>query len=124
MEASTPSVTHPGNLANRKCAFLPFSLLPSPCLHQCTRAIPSDSVPYAALADVFEKIEAVTKRLVIQELLQKFLRCVLVNTPDDLVTCVYLCCNKLAPAYAAVIPSPTHHDCCPHPRPACYPPQL
>jgi len=36
------------------------------------------------------------------EILSNFLRSVIVLTPDDLVRCVYLCLNKLAPAYEGV----------------------
>ena len=36
------------------------------------------------------------------EILSNFLRSVIVLTPSDLVHCVYLCLNKLAPAYAGV----------------------
>jgi DNA ligase-1 len=38
-------------------------------------------------------------RLAIQELLCKFFQAVISSSPDDLLMCVYLCCNKLAPAY-------------------------
>ena len=33
------------------------------------------------------------------EILSNFLRSVIVLTPDNLLQCVYLCLNKLAPAY-------------------------
>jgi DNA ligase-1 len=37
-----------------------------------------------------------------QEVLCNFFRSVIALTPDDLLMCVYLCCNKLAPAYAGI----------------------
>ena len=42
------------------------------------------------------------RRLAIQELLCQFFRGVISQCPDDLLTCVYLCCNKLAPAYVGL----------------------
>ncbi len=41
-------------------------------------------------------------RLKIVEILGNFFRSVTVLTPGDLVQCVYLCLNKLAPAYAGM----------------------
>ena len=41
-------------------------------------------------------------RLKIVEYLSNFFRSVIVLSPGDLVQCVYLCLNKLAPAYAGV----------------------
>jgi DNA ligase-1 len=40
--------------------------------------------------------------LAIQELLCKFFQGVISGHPDDLLMCVYLCCNKLAPAYVGL----------------------
>ena len=36
------------------------------------------------------------------EILANFYRSVIALTPDDLLPCVYLCLNKLAPAYEGV----------------------
>ncbi|XP_071949031.1 DNA ligase 1-like [Antedon mediterranea] len=69
----------------------------NPVLDACWKK--EDKVPYLALARTFEQIEATTKRLKTIEILCNFLRSVIVLTPDDLVRCVYLCLNKLAPAY-------------------------
>ena len=41
-------------------------------------------------------------RLRIVELLSNFLRSALVLTPDDFLLCVYLCLNRLAPAYEGI----------------------
>lgn len=58
-----------------------------------------ERVPYLALAKTLEAIENVSARLKIIEMLSNFLRSVIVLTPDDLLYCVYLCLNQLAPAY-------------------------
>ncbi|KAG1672815.1 DNA ligase 1 [Nymphon striatum] len=59
----------------------------------------NEKVPYLALARTLEKIEAVSARLKMIEILSNFLRSVIVLTPEDLIQCVYLCLNKIAPAY-------------------------
>ena len=41
-------------------------------------------------------------RLKIIEILSNFFRSVIVLSPDELLPCVYLCLNKLAPAYEGV----------------------
>lgn len=56
-------------------------------------------MPYSALARTFEEIENISARLKIIEILSNYLRSVIVLTPDDLLPSVYLCLNKLAPAY-------------------------
>ncbi|WAQ96632.1 DNLI1-like protein [Mya arenaria] len=61
-----------------------------------------DKVPYLALAKTFEAIENVSARLKIIEILCNFFRSVIVLSPEELLPCVYLCLNKLAPAYAGV----------------------
>ncbi|XP_070187767.1 DNA ligase 1-like isoform X2 [Littorina saxatilis] len=61
-----------------------------------------DKVPYLALAKTFEAIEATSARLRMIEILCNFLRSVIVLSPKDLLHCVYLCLNKLAPAYKGV----------------------
>ncbi|RQM12214.1 hypothetical protein DD237_007829 [Peronospora effusa] len=56
--------------------------------------------PYCALAHLFAKIEEVTGRLVIQDLLTTFFRDVIRRSPDDLLACIYLCvCVDLAPPF-------------------------
>ncbi|CAM9132058.1 unnamed protein product [Laminaria digitata] len=59
-------------------------------------------VPFEAMAEVFDRVEQTSKRLEIQEILRGFLCTVISLTPDDLVPCVYLACNELAPAYEGV----------------------
>lgn len=53
------------------------------------------SVPYAALAEVFERIDSTTKRLEIAEYLTTFLTNVITRTPGDLVKVIYLCINRV-----------------------------
>lgn len=59
----------------------------------------SNRVPYSALARTLEEIENISARLKIIEILSNFLRSVIVLSPEDLLPSVYLCLNKLAPAY-------------------------
>ncbi|RLN20489.1 hypothetical protein BBJ28_00020290, partial [Nothophytophthora sp. Chile5] len=55
---------------------------------------------YVALANLFAKIEEVSGRLVIQDLLMTFFRDVIRHSPDDLLACIYLCvCVDLAPPF-------------------------
>ncbi|KAG5890136.1 hypothetical protein JTB14_027803 [Gonioctena quinquepunctata] len=58
-----------------------------------------ERVPYIALAKTFEEIENISARLKIIEILSNYFRSVIVLTPEDLLPSVYLCLNKLAPAY-------------------------
>jgi len=41
-------------------------------------------------------------RLRMIEILSNFFRSVIALTPDDLLTCIYLCLNQLAPAYEGI----------------------
>lgn len=59
-------------------------------------------MPYRALTGVFSAIEAESKRLVIQRLLCDLFRSVIACSPWDLLPTVYLCVNRLAPAYEGV----------------------
>lgn len=52
-----------------------------------------------ALAKTMEAIESVSARLKIIEILANFFRSVIVLSPEELLPSVYLCLNKLAPAY-------------------------
>uniref|UniRef100_A0A131YDF2 DNA ligase n=1 Tax=Rhipicephalus appendiculatus TaxID=34631 RepID=A0A131YDF2_RHIAP len=56
-------------------------------------------VPYLALAITLDKIDGISGRLRIIEVLSNFLRSVLILSPDDLLSAVYLCLNKIAPDY-------------------------
>ncbi|XP_048476960.1 DNA ligase 1 [Rhincodon typus] len=56
-------------------------------------------VPYLALAQTFEKIESETARMKIIETLGNLYRSVIALSPGDLLPCIYLCLNQLAPAY-------------------------
>ena len=57
------------------------------------------SVPYSAIASVFEAIEATTKRLEIQGLVRDLLGSVIAFAPGDLEAVLFLLCNKVAPAF-------------------------
>ncbi|XP_019766212.2 DNA ligase 1 isoform X1 [Dendroctonus ponderosae] len=61
-----------------------------------------ERVPYSALASTLEIIEEVSARLKMIEILSNFFRSVLVLTPEDLLPSVYLCLNKIAPAYEGI----------------------
>ena len=61
-----------------------------------------EPVPYSHLANMFEKVEAITKRLEITAIVTKALRTVIETTPNDLLPCVYLCVNKVAPAHHGI----------------------
>ncbi|KDN40090.1 ATP-dependent DNA ligase [Tilletiaria anomala UBC 951] len=58
-----------------------------------------DPVPYSALTETFEKIEATTKRLEILQHLTLLLQQVSERSPDNLLRIVYLCINRLCPDY-------------------------
>ncbi|PIK46976.1 putative DNA ligase 1 [Apostichopus japonicus] len=61
-----------------------------------------DKVPYLALANTLELIEETSGRLKICETLADYFWSVILLSPDDLISSVYLCLNKLAPAYEGV----------------------
>nr|CAD7408259.1 unnamed protein product [Timema cristinae] len=61
-----------------------------------------DKVPYSALARTLEKIENVSARLKMIEILSNYFRSVIVLSPDDLLASIYLCLNKLSPAYEGI----------------------
>ncbi|XP_064406636.1 DNA ligase 1-like isoform X2 [Halichondria panicea] len=68
-----------------------------PLNHACWNK--GQKVPYMAVAKTFEHIEEESKRLKIISTLTNFLRSVILLSPAETVPCVYLCLNKLAPAY-------------------------
>lgn len=59
-------------------------------------------VPYLAVAKTFECIEAESSRLLMIEILSNFFRSVIVLSPKDLLPSVYLCLNKVAPAFEGI----------------------
>lgn len=61
-----------------------------------------DKVPYLALAVTLEKIEGISGRLKIIEILANYFRSVIILSPEDLLPSVYLCLNKLGPAYEGI----------------------
>ncbi|KAH0626626.1 hypothetical protein JD844_001710, partial [Phrynosoma platyrhinos] len=60
---------------------------------------PGQRVPYLAVARTFEWIEQESARLKIIETLSNLFRSVIALSPEDLLACVYLCLNRLGPAY-------------------------
>ncbi|XP_014294490.1 DNA ligase 1 [Halyomorpha halys] len=60
------------------------------------------TVPYSALARTFEKIEEISARLKIVEILSNYFRSVIVLSPNDLLPSVYLCLNRIAPAFEGI----------------------
>ncbi|XP_066910596.1 DNA ligase 1-like isoform X2 [Clytia hemisphaerica] len=68
-----------------------------PIKHACWGK--DEPTPYMALSKTFQHIEEISARLKIQSILSNFFRSVIVLSPNDLLMCVYLCLNKLAPAY-------------------------
>lgn len=56
-------------------------------------------IPYLALAKTLMEIEEISSRLKIVEILSNYFRSCYVLTPEDLLPSVYLCLNKLGPAY-------------------------
>ncbi|GAM25643.1 hypothetical protein SAMD00019534_088180 [Acytostelium subglobosum LB1] len=57
------------------------------------------STPYMALAKTFERIESTSRRLLIIEHLANLFRSVMLLSPQDLVTVIYLSINKIGPSY-------------------------
>uniref|UniRef100_W5M103 DNA ligase n=1 Tax=Lepisosteus oculatus TaxID=7918 RepID=W5M103_LEPOC len=56
-------------------------------------------VPYLAVARTFEKIEEESARLKNIETLANLFRSVIALTPADLLPCLYLCLNRIGPAF-------------------------
>jgi DNA ligase-1 len=61
-----------------------------------------EKVPYLAFVKTLQAIEVTSSRLKIVEILANYFRSVIALTPDELLPSVYLCLNKLAPAYEGV----------------------
>jgi len=59
-------------------------------------------MPYLTITSTFEKIEAITSRLEIQDLLTTLYRHSLDNNPSDMYHLLYLTSNTVAPAYECV----------------------
>nr|CAH8868726.1 unnamed protein product [Trichobilharzia regenti]CAH8868728.1 unnamed protein product [Trichobilharzia regenti] len=67
-------------------------------IEDCTW-VEGQSVPYLSLSKTFECIEATSGRIKITEILSNFFRSVGLLSPFDLTSCIYLCLNRLGPAY-------------------------
>jgi DNA ligase-1 len=59
-------------------------------------------MPYSVLCQAFTDIEAVTSRLLIQQIFTTLLRQIAVQNPVDLYPVLYLASNDVAPAYECV----------------------
>lgn len=61
-----------------------------------------EPVPFSRLCDVFQYLEGQSGRLLKIKALCNFYRSVIALTPENLIQCVYLSVNKLAPAYEGI----------------------
>ncbi|KYQ92159.1 DNA ligase I [Tieghemostelium lacteum] len=57
------------------------------------------TIPYLVLAKVLEKIEETSSRLLIVEYLTNLFRSIILLSPNELITAIYLCINKTGPSY-------------------------
>ncbi|KAL7645070.1 UNVERIFIED_CONTAM: hypothetical protein RMT77_003448 [Armadillidium vulgare] len=62
----------------------------------------NEDVPFSALSKTFEIIEDTSGRLKTVEILSNFLRSVIILSPSDLLFCIYLCMNKVAPSFEGI----------------------
>lgn len=62
----------------------------------------TDHVSYAALCETMERIEEITARIEIQEILTELFRKILLRNPKDMYQLIYLASNSVAPAYECV----------------------
>jgi len=60
------------------------------------------NVPYMACARTLEAIEHESSRLRMIEILSNFLSSVMILSPKETSSCIYLCSNKLAPDYEGI----------------------
>ena len=58
-----------------------------------------EPVPYSFIVDLFEKCEVTPGRLDMIQYTSNYLRTVLLLNPNDLLASMYLCVNKIAPAF-------------------------
>jgi len=71
-----------------------------PIKHACWSK--EDEMPYIALAQTLKTIEETPGRLMKIEALCNFFRSVIVLSPEQLTSCVYLFLNKIAPTYEGI----------------------
>ena len=55
----------------------------------------ADSVMFSDLSQVFERIEATSKRLEINDILTGYFVDIMKDNPDDLITIVHLCLSRV-----------------------------
>lgn len=58
-----------------------------------------DRIPYMALVQTFERIEAISSRLEKESLFSNLFRSIILTTPEDLDSVIYLASNTVFPAY-------------------------
>eukprot|EP00127_Corallochytrium_limacisporum_P000533 Clim_evm8s16 gene=Clim_evmTU8s16 len=63
---------------------------------------PGEPVPYATVAHAFEILEKEQGRRRITQTLTSLFAEIMDKTPEDLLPCVYLCSNRIAPAYTGL----------------------
>uniref|UniRef100_UPI00358FB082 DNA ligase 1 isoform X2 n=1 Tax=Myxine glutinosa TaxID=7769 RepID=UPI00358FB082 len=91
--SNTSTVCSPTDYDPTKSPYHPIS-------HACWAC--GERVPYMAVARTFEKIEDESARLRIVEMLSNLFRSVVALTPNDILPCIYLCLNRLGPAYDGI----------------------
>ena len=62
----------------------------------------NNRMPYAVLCQAFSRIEDITSRLEIQQIMTELFRLILIRSVQDLYPCLYLASNSVAPAYECV----------------------
>lgn len=102
-QASTSESTDQLKLVNMKADSLEYNPAKSkydPIKDACWNQ--NEKVPYFVLARTFQIIEDTGSRLKMVEVLANFLRSVIVLSKADLIRCIYLSLNQLAPAYEGI----------------------
>ncbi|XP_055334441.1 DNA ligase 1-like [Paramacrobiotus metropolitanus] len=82
---------------NRESQYDPSAESYDPLTDACWQK--GEKTPYIALAKTFDTIEKISSRLTIIRTMRNFFRSVILLSPDDLVRCLYLSLNKIAPSW-------------------------
>ncbi|KAH3676311.1 hypothetical protein WICMUC_002107 [Wickerhamomyces mucosus] len=98
-EGNTEVNDYEFDIEEEKKEFLTLSKLDSTQTKLSTKMEQNKPIPYAAVVEVFDKIESTTKRLEIIKYTSDFFLQVLQTNPDDLVQITYLFINRLGPDY-------------------------